>query len=424
MQSIREILHEIFGFTEFREGQEEVVHTIVKKRDVLVLFPTGNGKSLCYQIAGLCMTGLTIVITPLLALMQDQVSALQKRGIRAETWNSTTAWNEKPRILSSLLDGSLRFLYLSPEKLLSPAVKNILLQCQISLLVVDEAHCVSQWSPEFRPLYGKIPRFLASYCRHHPRPVLAAFSATATRKTCDDITRLLNLQLPHIVALPFFRPNLRTQIYQVHSEALKRNILLHLLRWWKSSLGGSALIYAATRGETEWLAEWVTLQGFPASAFHAGLSNPEKKHLLEHFLKNERALLVCTSAFGMGVDKPNVRLVVHHTPPTSLEAYTQEAGRAGRDQQEAWPVLLYNHQDLERNFLFTVQEISLHARKKFLYQQALQTSAFAERSDCLHRFLYRYFLLPQTRRLENPLCHCGNCSRNLPWLVGKRARPG
>lgn len=424
MHSIYDVLKENFGFSEFREGQEAVVQAILKGRDVLVLFPTGNGKSLCYQLSGVCLPGLTVVVSPLLALMQDQVEGLRKKGIPAASWNSTTPWNEKPKLLSGLLNGSLRFLYLSPEKLLSPTVQSVLGQCRISLLVVDEAHCVSQWAPEFRPLYGKIPHFLHQYAKSHPRPVVAAFTATATQETCKDIAKLLELHNPKHIALPFFRANLRTQIYHVPNEALKRKILLRLLHWWQRALGGSALVYAATRGETEWLAEWLTLQGFPAEAFHAGLGTAEKKHLLDTFLAQDRALLVCTSAFGMGVDKPNVRLVIHHTPPTSLEAYTQEAGRAGRDQQEAWPVLLYRPEDLERNFLFTIQESASVQRKRFLYQQALQMSRLAEYSGCFHRFLYRYFLLPSTQPLSSHHCSCGNCEKEQRWLVGKEEKPG
>lgn len=416
----RRVLQQVFEFSDFREGQEEVVKTILSGRDILVLFPTGNGKSLCYQLAGLCLPNLTLVVTPLLALMQDQVESLRRKGVAAASWSSVTPWGEKRAMMQDLLSGKLRFLYLSPEKLLSPTVSTLLRTLLISQIVVDEAHCVSQWSPEFRPLYGKITRFTAEYSRQHPRPVVAAFTATATPKAVGEITQLLGLQQPHLIALPFSRPNLRTQLYHVPSEATKRRIMLLLLRWWQKTLGGSALVYAATRGETEWLAEWLTLSGFPAEAFHAGLGTTEKQYLLQKYLQEEKALLVCTSAFGMGVDKPNIRLVLHHTPPTSLESYTQEAGRAGRDGKEAWPVLLYSHQDLERNFLFTVQDVSALSRKRFLYQQALAVSLLAETSNCLNRELYRYFRLPETRPFQRPYCGCSNCRKELPWLPPKK----
>lgn len=413
------VLRSTFGFSAFRDGQAEVVETILSGRDILVLFPTGNGKSLCYQVSGLCLPGLTLVITPLLALMQDQVEALRQKGVSAASWSSITPWSEKRRLLSDLVNARLKFLYLSPEKLLSPTVQQVLLTCEISQIVVDEAHCVSQWSPEFRPLYGKIPRFLAKYTRHRTRPILSAFTATATKKTCEDIVRLLNLHNPHLLALPFYRPNLRTQLYHVPSEAMKRRILLLLLEWWQNKLGGSALVYAATRGETEWLAQWISLYGFPAEAFHAGLTTGEKQYLLNQFLTQENSLLVCTSAFGMGVDKPNVRLVVHHTPPTSLEAYTQEAGRAGRDREEAWPVLLYRPEDLQRNFLFTVQDVQSRRRKRFLYRQALQVSKLAESNRCLNRQLFRYYRLKETWPLLNPHCRCSHCEQALPWLPNR-----
>lgn len=428
MPEYRKVLLSVFGFSAFREGQEEVIQQIVRRQDVLVLFPTGNGKSLCYQVAGLCLPGLTVVITPLLALMQDQVAGLQAKGVPAASWNSTTPWNERHGLLTQLRKNELKFLYLSPEKLLSPMTQQVLLSVPLAQIVVDEAHCVSQWAPEFRPLYGKIPRFLNKYSTSHPRPVVSAFTATATKKTCHDITRLLELCRPKLIALPFSRPNLHTQLYHVPSEAVKRRLILRFLSWWKNTLGGSALVYAATRGETEWLAEWISLQGFSAQAFHAGLSSAEKRFLLEQFLRNTSSLLVCTSAFGMGVDKPNVRMVLHHTPPSSLEAYTQEAGRAGRDGHPAWPILLYSHQDLERNFLFTVQDVLSPPRRQFLYRQAQNVARFADGRQCLNRELYRYFLLRHTRPLKAPRCHCGRCEplrlNNTPTQVGKTDSPG
>ncbi|MCC6463430.1 MAG: RecQ family ATP-dependent DNA helicase [Saprospiraceae bacterium] len=324
------ILQQHWGFSAFRPLQEDIIQSVLAGKDTLALLPTGGGKSLCYQVPALCREGLTLVISPLVALMKDQVQQLQQRGIPAAAVYSGMGPRELDIIFENACQGAYKLLYLSPERLKTDLAKARIQRMNINLLAVDEAHCVSQWGYDFRPPYLEIAQ-----CREWlPDVPVLALTATATREVVLDIQEKLEFQRPNVFQQSFARNNLS---YSILYEHQKREKLLDILR----SVPGSGLVYLRSRGETKEIAQFLSSHKISADFYHAGLSSEERSSKQDAWMRGKTRIMACTNAFGMGIDKPDVRVVVHLSLPDSLEAYFQEAGRAGRDGQKAYAVLLY-----------------------------------------------------------------------------------
>ena len=332
----REILKDCFGYDQFRPGQEKLIRAILSGRDVLGVMPTGGGKSLCYQVPALLLPGITLVISPLISLMKDQVSALTSAGVPAAFLNSSLTGEQLRLVYQRARQGQYKLLYAAPERLAGEGLLSLAREAPISLVAVDEAHCISQWGQDFRPSYLKIAGFAAQLPR---RPVVAAFTATATAQVQEDILRLLAMEDPVREVTGFDRPNL---YFDVQAPRSKRSALLSLLQ---ARRDRSGIVYCATRSGVEKVWAYLQEKGFSAARYHAGLDEEERRQNQDDFQFDRKTVMVATNAFGMGIDKPDVRLVVHMDVPDSPEAYFQEAGRAGRDGKKAYAVLLYNASD-------------------------------------------------------------------------------
>ena len=330
-------LRRYFGHGAFREGQEALVDALLAGRDALGIMPTGGGKSLCYQVPALLLPGMTLVISPLISLMKDQVMALEKAGVPAAFLNSSLSAVERRAVYDGLRQGAYRLLYVAPERLEAENFSALARELTIPLAAVDEAHCVSQWGQDFRPSYRRIAGFLASLPR---QPAVGAFTATATDLVRRDIVELLGLRDPVRVVTGFDRPNLFFDARQPRNKGVT---VLELLR---QREGRSGIVYCATRAAVERLCEALREHGIPATRYHAGLSEEERRQNQEDFQYDRCPVMVATNAFGMGIDKSNVSFVIHYNMPKSVEAYYQEAGRAGRDGERAECVLLYSAADV------------------------------------------------------------------------------
>ena len=333
----REALRQYFGHSDFRRGQRKLIEAVLGGRDVLGVMPTGGGKSMCYQIPALCLGGTTLVISPLISLMKDQVAALTDAGVPAGYINSSLSGEELRDVYRRAYSGEYRLLYVAPERLGAPGFVKLAQTISIPLIAVDEAHCISQWGQDFRPSYLKILDFLQKLPR---RPALAAFTATATAQVRSDIVRILQLQDPVTVVTGFDRPNLRFEVLRPQD---KRRALLELLEERRDKSG---IVYCATRKGVEQICELLQSSGFAASRYHAGLSPDERRQNQEDFICDRCTVMVATNAFGMGIDKSNVSYVIHCNMPKSVEAYYQEAGRAGRDGAPADCILLFSPGDI------------------------------------------------------------------------------
>ena len=328
---IREILKQYWGYDEFRSLQEEIILSVLEGKDTLALMPTGGGKSITYQVPALVLEGICLVVTPLIALMKDQVEELQKRGIVAEAIYTGMGKEQIESTLNKAIAGKIKFLYVSPERLASEQFRARLKQMHLSMLAVDEAHCISQWGYDFRPSYLRIAEIRENF---RQIPVLA-LTATATPRVAEDIQQQLKFEVPHVLSKSFRRDNIA---YVVRKANDKLGELLHIL----SSLKASAIVYVRKRAGAEELARFLKAKGIEADFYHAGLTSFQREQKQEAWKKGEVPVIVATNAFGMGIDKPDVRIVVHFDIPDSPEAYFQEAGRAGRDGKKAYAVLLYN----------------------------------------------------------------------------------
>ncbi len=338
IEDARAVLQARFGYGAFRPGQERAIVSVLAGRDTLVVLPTGGGKSLCYQVPALITRGLTVVVSPLISLMKDQVDALERRGIAAAFINSTLSSAEVSDRLIKAQRGELQMLYVAPERFDVGATAERLKAIGVALLAVDEAHCISEWGHDFRPSYRRV----GEVRQRLGNPPTIALTATATPVVRDDIARILDLQDPEIIVTGFDRPNLSYGVIAAKGDREKDAVILNLLRELED---GTGIVYASTRKTVERLAQWLDDQGIPASAYHAGLDDDRRRRVQDNFMSERTRVIVATNSFGMGVDKSNVRLVVHFAMPGTLEAYYQEAGRGGRDGNPSRCVLLHSFPD-------------------------------------------------------------------------------
>ena len=390
MPTAQEILKQYFGYDSFRPGQDALVQAILSGRDTLGIMPTGAGKSICYQVPALALPGLTLVISPLISLMKDQVGALNEAGVPAACINSALSFEEMRDALYFAGRGEYKLLYVAPERLTAPFFLDFARRVPISMVTVDEAHCISQWGQDFRPSYLKILDFLAALPQ---RPLVSAFTATATAEVRDDIIRALGLEDPFVITTGFDRPNL---YFAVEKPSSKPSALLaHLMQ----RRDKSGIVYCATRKTTEALTDTLNQMGHPAVAYHGGMSPDAREAAQRDFITDKVPVVVATNAFGMGIDKSNVRYVIHHNLPESIEAYYQEAGRAGRDGEPSRCTLLWNESDIvtRRRLLDNdyenerltpeEQEIVRQSKRRLLDGMV----GYCRTTDCLHRYMTRYF---------------------------------
>ena len=402
-----EILKHYFGYDTFRDGQEKLIHAILEGRDVLGIMPTGAGKSLCYQIPALMMGGITLVISPLISLMKDQVSNLNQAGILAAYLNSSLTPGQYRKVLELARGGRYPIIYVAPERLVTEDFLQFALdpQVNISMVAVDEAHCVSQWGQDFRPSYLKIVDFIK---RLPKRPVVSAFTATATAEVRDDIIDILMLQEPEVLTTGFDRTNL---YFGVQTPKDRYQALVELLEQHKAESG---IVYCLTRKIVEEVCEKLIKEGFSVTRYHAGLSDAERKHNQEEFIYDNVRIMVATNAFGMGIDKSNVRFVIHYNMPKNMESYYQEAGRAGRDGEPAECILLYGGQDVITNQFFIDHNQDNDALDPMTRQLVMERDRERLRKmtfycfthECLRDYILRYFG-------EYGSNYCGNCSNCL-----------
>ncbi|QGT78951.1 DNA helicase RecQ [Guyparkeria halophila] len=396
-KSPHEILNSVFGYEDFRPPQGEVIETVTSGRDALVLMPTGGGKSLCYQVPALASPGTAIVVSPLIALMQDQVAALRELGVAAAFLNSSLSAEESREVIRQLHAGELDLLYLAPERLMTPAALERLAGLPINLIAIDEAHCVSQWGHDFRPEYIR----LGELADHFPRVPRIALTATADEATREEIVNRLRLTNARRFVSGFDRPNIRYRISQ--GSGGSRDRLLRFIR--EEHAGEAGIVYCLSRKKVEQTAEWLTAQGLVALPYHAGLSAEHRRQVQERFLAEEGVIVVATIAFGMGIDKPDVRFVAHLNLPKSIEAYYQETGRAGRDGQPADAWMDYGLQDV-----LTLRQMMAGSeadeRIKRIERAKLDAMlGLTEETRCRRQSLLGYF----GETLAEPCGNCDNC---------------
>ena len=399
MEQPLHILERYFGYRAFRPGQEEVVRQLLQGRDVLSVMPTGAGKSICFQVPALCLEGITLVVSPLISLMKDQVGALLQAGVKAAYLNSSLTERQFGLALRNARQGMYKIIYAAPERLETESFLEFARNAEISLLAVDEAHCISQWGQDFRPSYLNIPQFVKALPR---RPVVGAFTATATPQVREDIVRSLELQDPFSLVSGFDRPNL---FFQVDVPKSKKEALLRFLA---SRREESGIVYCATRKTVEEICAFLQERGFSAGRYHAGLESGERQSSQEDFSYGRTRLMVATNAFGMGIDKSDVRFVVHYNMPKDVESYYQEAGRAGRDGEEARCLLLYSPGDVRTNqFLIELRgdeetDQGYEQRVKREQERLKHMTVYCRTTGCLRGYLLRYFG-------ESAREHCGKC---------------
>lgn len=394
------ILQEYFGYSEFKPGQQAIIDKILEGRDVLGIMPTGAGKSICFQVPALALPGTAIVISPLISLMKDQVDTLNEMGVEAAFINSSLDLEEYRNVIFNAQQGVYKLLYIAPERLEMERFWELLGTMSISLVAVDEAHCVSEWGHDFRPSYKKIAGMIASLPH---RPVVAAFTATATPEVKEDIERLLVLEQPYVLVTGFDRENL---YFEVDKPPDKFDFLLEYV---KKSGGSSGIIYCATRKTVESVCEKLNRKGIPATRYHAGLSDDERTENQEAFVYDRVQVIAATNAFGMGIDKPNIRFVIHYNMPKTMENYYQEAGRAGRDGEKADCILLYSAADTITNKLL-IENGGEGSDKANDYKKLQEMVDYCNTDGCLRKYILGYF---GEQDLQDECDNCGNCLGNL-----------
>lgn len=400
-----QLLKQYFGYDAYREGQELLIDSILSGRDTLGIMPTGAGKSICFQIPALMMGGITLVISPLISLMKDQVKALNEAGIHAAFLNSSLTAAQYRKALQYAAEGRYPIIYVAPERLVTEEFLEFALQAEISMVAVDEAHCVSQWGQDFRPSYLKIVNFIRQLPK---RPVISAFTATATREVRDDIIDILMLQEPTVLTTGFDRPNL---YFSVQSP---KDPYATTVNFIQTHSGDSGIIYCLTRKTVEELCDRLHRDGFSVTRYHAGLGDVERRTNQDEFIYDQAQIMVATNAFGMGIDKSNVRYVIHYNMPKNMESYYQEAGRAGRDGEPADCLLLYRGQDVVTNQFFIDnnqdnEELDPVTRRIVMErdrERLKKMTYYCFTNDCLRSYILRYFG-------EYGSNYCGNCSNCL-----------
>lgn len=418
-----QILKTYFGYDSFREGQEEIINTILNGRDALAIMPTGAGKSLCYQVPALLLPGITLVVSPLISLMQDQVKSLNEAGIHAAYINSSLTEGQISKALSFAARGVYKIIYVAPERLETASFLAFALHTPISMVTVDEAHCISQWGQDFRPSYLKIVDFVKQL---PGAPILSAFTATATEVVKNDIARILELKNPSIVVTGFDRKNLYYQVKHLTGKQKDAFIISYIA----NHANESGIIYCATRKNVDALYEILLKQGISVARYHAGMNTDIRKESQEDFIYDRAQIVIATNAFGMGIDKSNVRFVIHYNMPQSMENYYQEAGRAGRDGEPAECILLFSPQDVMiskmllgskdfegMDFTETEQVRHQDARRLQLMEGYCMTTS------CLRNYILKYF----GETTDQPCDNCGNChqefdeidmTQDAKWVIG------
>ena len=400
-----ETLKTYFGYDTFREGQEKIVEAILTNRDVLAIMPTGAGKSICYQIPALMLPGITLVISPLISLMQDQVKALNDAGIHAAFINSSLTENQISKALYLAASGRYKIIYVAPERLENYEFLEFARNVEISMVTVDEAHCISQWGQDFRPSYLKIVEFIKNLPK---RPIVSAFTATATEEVKNDILCTLSLADPEVVITGFDRKNL---YYSVENIRRKDEFIMEYIEKHPTESG---IIYCATRKNVDNLFELLFKRGVSVTRYHAGLTNETRKKNQDDFIYDRTPVIIATNAFGMGIDKSNVRYVIHYNMPQSMENYYQEAGRAGRDGENSQCILLFSLQDvmIDRMLLDNKDFSDVDEEDEYLIRQRdirrLQTmEGYCKTTGCLRNYILEYF----GEKTSGPCDNCGNCHR-------------
>lgn len=407
MRDKRGVLKEYFGHDSFRDGQDRITDSLLSGRDVLGIMPTGAGKSICYQVPALMFDGITIVVSPLISLMKDQVNALVQSGVAAAYINSSLNHAQHLKVLRNTQDKKYKIIYVAPERLCTPGFLEICQDLNISMVAVDEAHCVSQWGQDFRPSYLKISDFIESL---RVRPVVGAFTATATGIVRDDIKALLKLKSPLVVTTGFDRPNLFFSVMQPKNKSIA---LMKLIKERKSESG---IVYCSTRKAVEEVCELLNKNGLAATRYHAGLDENERRCNQDDFVYDRAPIMVATNAFGMGIDKSNVSFVIHYNMPKNMESYYQEAGRAGRDGRNADCILLYSAKDVRTNqFLINnsepnpdLTEDEQEEVRRRDRERLQQMTFYCTTHSCLRKFILEYFGDKSSGQCNK----CSNCLSN------------
>lgn len=409
-QTPQKALKVLFGYDAFRPGQESVIDSILSGKDVCAIMPTGAGKSVCYQIPAMLLPGITLVISPLISLMQDQVKALNEAGIAAAFINSSLSERAFHETVRKTRNGDYKILYVAPERLVTEGFMELAKTIEISMVTVDEAHCISQWGQDFRPSYMNISQFVDML---EKRPVVSAFTATATENVREDIICTLGLQDPFVLVNGFDRENL---FFQVEKPKSKEQYILDYVASHESESG---IIYCATRKNVDNLYNLLESKGFSVAKYHAGMSAEERKRMQDDFVFDFTSIVVATNAFGMGIDKSNVRYVIHYNMPQSMENYYQEAGRAGRDGLEAKCILLFSAQDivinrllLEHKEMTDLSPEELATVKERDMQRLQSMERYCYTTECLRNYILKYF----GEKPEKPCGDCGNCLHTFETL--------